>query len=221
MKNIAGHIKFNATPPQIIRTLDDRTSQAMDCPFVQLDRNLDGFNKISPFTDMPIYTFLVWANSSATIDLSFTPSHPLIPLKKLPLTIQELEKLPDTISSDKLTGLKEYLITRAKNFQNQSYCERFNIHVNELTTGLYCNYCNMILSKQVRTWVCLKCKVKAKDALAFNISSQFVIQRSKLTIIEIRRQIPQLPAKQIRKILNEEGYLSEGTTKSKRYSRRN
>lgn len=217
VKNIAGHIKFHATPPQIIRTSSDGTSQAMDCPFIQLDRNLDGFKKIFPLIEIPVYTSVVWANPSAKLEVPFAPPHPLIPLKKLPLVIQELEKNPDIFSPQQFKNFKKKVLATTVSFQNQSHCDRYGIHPKELVPGLYCSQCYSALTKKFRTWICDQCGNSSSSELFNNIFSQFMIQKSSLTIAEIRKQLPSLSAKYIRNVLNEEGYQSAGKTKSKQY----
>lgn len=217
VKNIAGHIQFNSNPPQMIRTLEGRPSQAMDCPFVQLDRNLDGFIASLPDSKLPIYTSLVWANSSTTFDLPFEAPHLFLTLKKVPLMIQELEKLPDLLSNKQFNALKKRIVQKAQSFQEQSFCDRYQINPLDLRKGLYCVECYQLLTKSIRTWICTNCKLNATQFVDVNVLSLFSIQNPQLTITDIRNHLPELQSRQVRKVLDSYGYISKGNTKSKRY----
>lgn len=217
VKNIAGHIQFNANPPQVIRTLDDRPSQAMDCPFVQLDRNVDGFTALQADNKLPIYTSLVWANTSTTFDLPFKAPHQFLTLKRVPLMIQELEKLPDLLSTKQFNALKKKIIQKTQSFQEQSFCERYQINPMVLKKGLYCLECYQRLTKSIRKWICPNCKLNATQYMDINVLSLFYIQHAQLTISDIRNHLPELQSRQVRKVLHSYGYTSTGNTKSKRY----
>ncbi|WP_369333186.1 nuclease-related domain-containing protein [Tetzosporium hominis] len=219
VKNIAGHVKFTLTPPQIIRTLPNKIPQAFDCPFTQLDRNVDGFQKLFKKLQIPVYSCVVWANPTTTFELSFQPSHPFLTRKKLPLFIQQLEKLPVSLPEENYSKLKCEILTSTKAFKEKSYCSRYQVDEKDLLPGLYCPECHTVLKKSVRTWICPTCKIQANHLVATNIFSQFTIRKSHLSVAEIKKHLPDLEGRIIRSLLLESGFKVSGYTKSQRYSR--
>lgn len=220
VKNISGHVKFNPIPPQIIRSFPEKTPQAFDCPFTQLDRNLDGFQTLFPNLRLPIYTSLVWANSSTTFDLSFNPPHPFHSIKKFPLFIQQLEKLPKIISFTEFKLLKSTILRKTKVFQEQSLCKRYQVEQQDLLAGLYCPTCHANLKKYVRTWVCKGCNKKVHNLIDVNIVSQFYIHGPELSIATIQKHLPMIGRKKIRDVLVASGYIAVGQTNSRLYNRK-
>lgn len=219
VKNIAGHVKFNLTPSQMIRTLPNKMPQAFDCPFTQLNRNLDGFQKSFKTIQLPIYTCVVWANSSTTFELSFQPPHPFLTRKELPLFIQQLEKLPNFLSQEDYSKLKDEILVSTKEFKEKSYCSRYQIDEKDLLKGLYCPDCRTPLQKSMRTWICITCKIQANHLVKVNILSQFTIRNSHLSVADIRKQLPELEGRRIRGMLLESGFKVSGYTTSQTYSK--
>lgn len=219
VKNIAGHVKFTLTPPQIIRTLPNKLSQAFDCPFTQLDRNIDGFQKLFKDLPLPVYSCVVWANSATTFELSFQPTHPLLTRKKLPLFIQQLEKLPISLSVESYSKLKYEILTSTKEFKEKSYCSRYQVDEKDLLPGLYCPECHTALKKSMRTWICPTCKIQANHLVKVNILSQFTIRNSHLSVADIRKHLPELEGRRIRGLLLESGFKVSGYTTSQTYSK--
>ncbi|XKH49619.1 NERD domain-containing protein [Chryseomicrobium palamuruense] len=220
VKNIAGHIKFNSVPAQLIRTLPETPPQAFDCPFTQLDRNLNGFSTLFPDLQLPIYTALVWANASATFDFSSQPPHTFITLKRLPLFVQQLEQLPLVLPDNEVKKLQQKIITKTQFFQEVPFSKRYRIERTELLEGLFCPTCHSALKRFVRTWVCKVCNVKAHELIALNILSQFAIHGPVLSISEIRKQLPEIGADAIRKVLLQAGYAAEGNTNARVYRKK-
>jgi len=219
VKNIAGHVKFCSHPSQIIRTLPDKTPQAFDCPFVQLDRNLDGLQKLFQNFRLPIYTCIVWANPTTTFELPFLPPHSFLTRKKLPLYIQQLQNLPVFLSEGDYLSVKEKLLLKTKEFKEKSYCSRYQVDEKDLLQGLYCPECHTALKKSIRTWICSTCKIRASHLVSLNILSQFSIRNSHLSIAEIKKHLPELELRTIRKFLLNEGFKVNGYTKSQKYSK--
>lgn len=219
VKNIAGHVKFCSHPPQIIRTLPDKIPQAFDCPFIQLDRNLDGFQKLFETLRLPIYTCVVWANPTTTFELNFKPPHSFLTRKKLPLFIQQLEKLPVLLKREDYLKMRKDITSRLPTFNELSYCTRYQVDEKDLLSGLYCPDCHTALQKSVRTWICTFCKIQANHLVGANILSQFTIRNSHLSVAEIKKHLPELEGRMIRNFLVESGFIAKGFTRSQRYSR--
>lgn len=220
VKNIAGHIEFISIPPQIIRTMSDKPPQAFDCPFTQLDRNLDGFQKLLLTIQLPVYSCLVWANTFTTFKLPFEPSHSFLSLKRIPLFIQQLEISPPSLSVAQFQALKKALISKTTRFQEQSFCKRYQVDEKDLLVGLYCPQCHSLLKKFVRTWICKGCNTKAQNLIEANILSQFYIRGPELTIAQIHKELPLLGTKKIREVLISSGYTPSGKTNARIYKKR-
>lgn len=187
VKNIKGTIRFQQYPSQIVRTLDGVT-QAMDCPFTQMTRNVLQFRKLLGNQPLPVYSAIVWANRSAVIEqLSFEAPHPLLFLKQLP---DFISKLPtEEMKGVSLQRLVKRIQSKATPFFQTNLCERFEVLPQELIKGYICLSCHQKLKLHVKTWSCSYCETLEKNHLKMNILQLFDLHRDILTGNEMKRVI--------------------------------
>lgn len=221
VKNIAGHIQFHIAPRQMVRTLDNGTVQAMDCPFTQLERNVMGLEQLLlRRKDVIIETLLIWANRSSRLSITEIPKpHNLIMMKSISLYLKTYFKGPDTLTSESVSALKTILLERTIKQRRISFCEQYQVHKTELLRGLYCRVCQNQLKKYIKSWVCPVCKIDARPQLSQNILSLFDILGGELKVNEIKDHIPELSLKQIRLILKKTGVKSRGNGRGVVYYR--
>lgn len=220
VKNISGHIRFQHNPAQIIRTYLDGLEDAMDCPFIQMDRNAKAIKQIIPSpTPLPIETCLVWANRKARLSIEKVPHpHSFIPAKALIMYLENYFEKPSIFSSQQLEQVKKHLMNSRFTSSTKSLCDKYKVESTELLKGLYCTNCFASLKKHVNTWVCPSCKVNAADQVEKNVLSQFSIVNTPIGISIIDRNLVYLTKKQIRYILKKHSVKMAGEKKSVVYS---
>lgn len=221
VKNIAGHIHFHSNPRQIVRTHENGTVQAMDCPFIQLERNLMGLKQLNlNIHNLSTDTLLIWANRSSRLTIHEIPKpHTLIMMKSISLYLTTYFKGPNSLTSEEVSLLKTILLEKTIKQRKISFCEQYDVNQTELLRGLYCSLCHNQLKKHIRSWVCPICKVDASDQLSNNILSLFDIIGGELKVEIIRKHIPELSVKHIRSILKKLGIQSRGTGRGMIYFR--
>lgn len=220
MKNISGHIRFQPNPPQIIRTTLDGSEDGMDCPFIQMDRNVKGIKQLTPSPFLsPIETCLVWANRKARLSIEKIPQpHSFIPLKALLLYLESYFEKPNTFTSQQFEAVKQHLMSVRTTNSSKSLCEKYKVEPTELLKGLYCTNCFDTLRKHVSTWVCPTCKLNASDQIDKNVLSQFPIFNKPIGIGLIEKNLEQLTKKQIRYILKKHSVKMIGVKRNVVYS---
>lgn len=215
VKNIKGSIRFQQSPAQLVRILDGAT-QAMDCPFTQMTRNVMQFKKLLGNQPLPVYSAIVWANRSAVIEqLSFDVPHPLMFLKQLP---DYISKLPtDEAEGISLQRLVKRVQSKATPFIHTNLCERYGVLPQELMRGYICLSCHEKLCLHVKTWICPSCKTQGKVYLMANIMGLFDLLGDKLTNEEIRLTIEEVSKRQMKELVNNGKLMVLGAKKNRRY----
>lgn len=221
VKNIAGHIEFHSKPRQIVRTLDNGTVQAMDCPFTQLERNVMGLKQLNlNIPNLSTQTLVVWANRSSRLSINEIPKpHTLIMMKSISLYLTSYFSGPNTLTSDEVSLLKTALLEKTIKQRKPPFCQQYQVNKLDIRKGLYCSLCHNQLKKHIRSWVCPECKVDASEQLSANILSLFDIFDSELKVEVIHEHIPELSVKQIRSILKKLGMRNRGTGRGRIYFR--
>lgn len=215
VKNIKGMIRFQQSPSQLVRTLDGVT-QAMDCPFTQMTRNVLQFKKLLGNQPLPIYTAIVWANRSAVIDpLVFDAPHPLLFFKQLP---DFISKLPtEVVAGISLQRLVQRIQSKATPFYQTNLCERFDVMPQELMTGYLCLSCYEKLRIHVKSWSCSYCGAIEKGCLKSNILLLFDLQRELLKSHDMKNVINEISWRQVRELVEEGKLEVVGARKNRKY----
>lgn len=199
VKNIKGYISFQTNPPQLIRKLNDQL-QSMDCPFIQLDRNLANFKRLLSDTSVPVYAAIVWTNRSAIIEKSTqSTSHPVLTLKQIPQYLQFL-----SLQSGKTIPIKSIsnrLLQKSSPFIKTNLCENYHVSPNELTQGLLCLDCGEILLRIERSWICRQCKARNNHMVLSNVMNLFDVLKPELSFAEIKSVLPQITKDQFKSLV--------------------
>ncbi|WP_279327663.1 nuclease-related domain-containing protein [Tetzosporium hominis] len=219
VKNIAGHIKFQRNPPQIIRTLPDGTENGMDCPFVQMERNSKAIQQIlQNYSSVNTQTCLVWANRKARLSIEGIPKpHSFIPVKSLQFYFESYFKQHDIFSNESFKMLQGQLLAKNK-VPTKSLCQQYQVAEKDLLKGMFCNKCFQSLRKQRRTWDCPICVIDANDQAEKNLMCQFSLVSSPLRIGVLQENLQHLSRKQIRLILQKNSVKSKGIKRGVLYS---
>lgn len=220
VKNIAGAIKFQTNPPQLIRTLDG-IEVGMDCPFIQLDRNVSGIRKLlTTHPSIPIHSCLVWANRKARLQIEKIPHpHNFLFSKSVGLYLESYFHQPDCLSQEDFQSLKSKLLIQMQNGPVKSLCEQYQVNMVDVVKGLHCTSCFQQLRKHARTWSCPHCKLIAKDDVERNVLSLLQINPFASSISLLQEYLPELSKKQIRSILEKKQVEVTGTKRGVLYNR--
>lgn len=199
VKNIKGSIRLQHSPAQLVRTMDGVT-QAMDCPFTQMTRNVLQFKKLLGNQQLPIYTAIVWTNRSAVIEpLLFDAPHPLLFLKQLPGFISRLPT--DEVNGLSVSRLVKQTQMKATLFRQINLCERYAINPLELTGGLQCMNCYSLARLFEKSWVCMKCKCRINTMLTENICLLFHFVGEELPLRTFQQFIPSLRSRNLKELI--------------------
>ena len=220
VKNMAGTLIFNENPPQLIRILENGQKRAFGSPAAQIERNQDLFSDWlhARGIALPIYPAIVFAYPKQIIEKA--PSNiPVLFPNSVPGFLRRLPKPHNILNSNELVVLTKELMDSHADYIPKPLCEKYNIPIDELKTGVACRNCGHIgMQRILRAWYCKNCNMKDAFAHEQAITDWFLLVGRKLTNRECRRFLHLDKPQTATRILNGMSLISEGNFKNRTYT---
>ncbi|MED1864080.1 nuclease-related domain-containing protein [Fictibacillus nanhaiensis] len=164
VKNLIGNLYFDHQYDQIVRTREGIDETFPD-PVNQVEIQKNHFSNWllrHKFPRIPIHTLVVITNPKSYIRIS--PKYgknakKIIRGRTLPNKIKEIEKLESEVILQK-RDLKRIssMLLKVHTSHNPDILKLFNIHRNEILTGVFCPNCTQVaLIRIKRNWLCASC----------------------------------------------------------------
>ncbi|WP_017382193.1 nuclease-related domain-containing protein [Paenisporosarcina sp. TG-14] len=177
IKNIKGKIYFQQNPKQLVRDLNGEIT-TYKCPEQQILRHHKKLHyllqqlKIS----IPIEKRIVFAFSSTHI---FNPPEDVKVLMGCDVSnhIDELNELPNVISTSTFNRLSKSLISLSTNYFPQALAETYPINLKDLKTGLICSECQ----NNTHQNRCPTCKISKKTLQKQAIEDWFYLCKNSIS----------------------------------------
>lgn len=220
VKNMAGTLIFKENPAQLIRILDNGQKRSFNSPAAQIERNQDLLSDWlhARGITLPISPAIVFAYPKQIIEQSPSTIPVLFP-NSVPGFLRRLPKQHTILSSHELVALTKELVDNHAGYIPKPFCEKYNIPVDELITGVTCRICGHIgMERTLRTWHCKNCNTKDAFAHEQAIIEWFLLVGRRMTNRECRRFLHLDKPQTATRILNSMSLISEGNFKNRAYS---
>ncbi|MBD7965286.1 nuclease-related domain-containing protein [Fictibacillus norfolkensis] len=171
VKNLIGNLYFDHQYDQIVRTregLDETFPDPVNQVGIQ-KKHLSHWLFRHKCPLIPIHTLVVITNPKSYIRISpkyGSNAQKIIRGRTLPSKIKEIEKLESEVILQK-RDIKRIssLLLKEHTSHNPDILKLFNIHRNEILTGVFCPNCTQItLIRIKRNWLCTRCSKTYMDA---------------------------------------------------------
>lgn len=219
MKNIAGKVRFEMNPRQMIRTLLNGQIDAFDCPGIQLEKNVMLLKEwlFDRGFDLPVYGAVVFARSS-TIFENEPPFKVLFP-SELPVYLRKIHQPGKEMDSGTFQMLARELVESHIVFNPFPVCKTYKIESKQILTGVECKQCLELGMKKVKKgWICSQCGFIDRHAHREAIIEWFMLFGGELTNRECRRFLGIDNMQTATRILNDMNLKKVGRFKSQTYS---
>lgn len=220
VKNMAGTLIFKENPPQLIRILENGQRRAFSSPAAQVERNQDLFNDwlYSRGIALPIYSAIVFAYPKQIIE-NPPANIPVLFPNSVPGFLRRFPKQHSILNSNELVALTKDIIDSHAGYIPKPLCEKYNIPIDELKTGVTCKSCGHIgMARLSRTWHCENCSANDTFAHEQAITEWFLLVGREITNRECRRFLHINKLQTATRILNGMSLISEGNFKNRTYT---
>lgn len=218
MKNIAGKVKFEKNPRQMVRTLPSGQVDAFDCPGIQLEKNAMLLKEwlFDRGFDLPVYGAVVFARSS-TIFENEPPFKVLFP-SELPVYLRKIHQPGNEMDRGTFQLLTNELIDSHVDYNPFPMCAAYQIDQKDILTGVWCKSCSLLgMKKEKRGWVCPRCGYTDRHAHREAIIDWFMLFGGELTNRECRRFLGIENAQLATRLLESLNLQSYGKNKGRTY----
>lgn len=217
VKNIAGTLRFQDTPPQLIQIKDGQI-KGYDSPAAQVERNGDlltiWFD--SRMIQLPVYRVVVLAYPKQIVEKAPAQTKLLFPNLISPY-IRSIPQDQIRLEIDTFNWLSNELVNSHVFYIPAPICETFNIPKSDIRTGVICKSCGHIgMQKTIRSWYCPNCETLDHQAFQHAIKEWFLIMGRKMTNSDCREFL-HVNRKTATRILTGMNLKSEGACKSRYY----
>jgi hypothetical protein len=217
-KNIAGTLRFQDNPPQLIQIKDGHT-KGYDSPAAQVERYGElltiwfGSRKIQ----LPIYRAVVLAYPKQIVEKAPAKTKILFPSLIAPY-IRSLPQDQIRLDIDTFNWLSNELVNNHQFYIPSPICDIYNIPRKDVCPGVICRTCGQIgMVKTIRSWYCPNCD--NHDHLAFQdaIKDWFLIMGRRMTNTDCREFL-HVDMKTATRILASMDLESEGACRNRSYA---
>jgi hypothetical protein len=217
-KNIAGTLRFQDNPPQLIQIKDGQT-KGYESPAAQVERYGElltiwfGSRKIH----LPIYRVVVLAYPKQIVEKAPAKTKILFPNLIAPY-IRSLPQDQIRLDTETFNWLSNELVNNHNFYIPSPICESHNFLRKDVRPGVICKTCGHIgMEKTIRSWCCSKCG--NYDHLAFQdaILDWFLIIGRRMTNTDCREFL-QVDMKTASRILSSMDLEIEGACRNRSYS---
>ncbi|MCP8968326.1 nuclease-related domain-containing protein [Ectobacillus ponti] len=217
VKNIAGEVYFENSFEQMIRS-SERGQEVFQNPLLQAERQawqLREWLKRNEYRDVPVEFLVVLANERSLVRAD-TKLERVIRSASLPGRIERMN-VGRHLSAEELLGLSRQLV-ESDQPADVDVLQRFLIKRGDLLTGVHCPACaGLPMQYRWRSWHCLRCGWKSKDAHVAAIHDYGLLWSSQVKNAQIRTFL-QLDCDQLtRRLLADMKLPYEGERKSRVY----
>lgn len=219
MKNIAGSVRFEDNPRQMIRTLHTGQTDSFDCPGVQLEKNSLLLKEwfFDRGFDMPVYGAVVFARSSTLFE-NRPPFKVLFP-SELPVFLRKIHQPGREMDIGTFQLLARELVDSHRDYNPFPICKTYRIPESSVMTGVECKRCKRLgMDKKKNGWNCIACGFVDRHAHREAILDWFMLFGGKLTNQECRRFLHIENFQTITRILNGMELNVEGRLKGSKYT---
>lgn len=189
-KNISGKIHFDEKTGEFYRFDDDAVKTVMEDPQIQLRKNIRflsiWFKKHK--LHLPIHGLIVF--TAKKCEFITKPSRtPICKTYQMPEMLLKIwQASPPQASAIKLTKIKKTLQTNQSSYKTIPLCKKYFIDTADLKLGVYCRSCQLhTMQRCKRSWQCMRCGERDKDAHHLAVREYFTFVGSVLTNQEFRR----------------------------------
>lgn len=218
VKNIAGSLRFEENPPQLLRTINGKMD-GFDSPAAQVERYrmfLQAWLH-NHGIHIPIYGAVVLAYPKQIVEKA--PHHTKILFPNLiPQYIHTLSQQPSQLETEQLDRLSMELLSRHQDFIPAPICETYDIVKDDIIKGVICQECNYVgMKKLPRTWFCPGCNSYDAAAHEHAIKDWFILFGGKMTNRDCRDFLQLKNAQASTRILRSMQMQSEGSFRNRSY----
>jgi len=219
IKNIAGSLRFEQNPRQLIRTLPSGQTDAFDCPGIQLEKNVMLLKEwlVDRGFTIPVYGAIVFARSS-TIFENDPPCKVLFPAE-LPVYLRKIHQPGTEMDWGTFQLLAHELMGSHKDYNPFPMSKTYRIDPSRIRTGLHCKKCLTLgMKKAKKGWICLKCEFVDRHAHREALVDWFMLIGGELTNRECRRFLEIDNAQLATRLLESANLQVKGKNKGRTYS---
>ncbi|MYL71498.1 hypothetical protein GLW00_11565 [Halobacillus litoralis] len=211
VKNYKGGLHFDLDQQKLIRTIEGKSEIFQD-PFIQVELQkfqLNRWIKRSGFPSIPIYSFIVIANSNASLTFQgedLSKRKRVIFVKQLPThltTFIESFKGENVWTDDHLNEFSSR--TKAEYIPyDLNVMKQYGISKDELNRGAPCPSCRILgMIRRRDHWLCGQCGTKSKDAHLHLLRDHQLLIGDTITNAEFRASAGICSVKVARTLLNQ------------------
>lgn len=224
-KNHTGDLFLDTPLNQLIQTKGE-SIEVYPCPILQAQRQqfeLQKWLQSHNFPNLPVEYIVVFTHKKA-----FLKTHPgnssifnqICKSADIKNRVEKLDKLLsiEQISEKELKKLGKSLLNNHQHIWSYTLLDEYKIHKGHVITGVQCPNCNKFGMKyHKRSWVCLKCHARSKNAHELAIRDYFILIKSTITNIELRRFLHLPSARVANRILSSLNLRYSGEKKARVY----
>lgn len=225
VKNYKGELQFDLDHRKLIRTTEGKSEIFQD-PFVQVELQkfqLQRWIQRSGFPSIPIYSFIVIANSNASLTFQGEDRNKrkrVLLVKQLPTHLtafMEGFKGEDVWSDDYLNEFSAQIKSEYTPYDSD-VMKQYGISKDELIWGAPCPSCRLLgMIRRRDHWLCGRCGSKSKDAHLHLLRDHQLLIGDTITNAEFRKIAGVKTEYIARKLLNECCTPNFGRTRNRKY----
>ncbi len=220
VKNVSGSLCLNSDIHQLTRTSNGKEDTFPD-PILQIERQQMQLSKwIESYSSkLPIEAFVLFTNKSAILHLKNDKDSERI-LKSEGL-LSRFNMMEQRYSEEKINSATLHLIAsqmvREHTDVHQNILGAFGIRESELLSGVHCQACTGKLVWKRRTWECISCFLKSKDAHIQALQDYACLRHAYISNREARAYLHIDSEHIVKRMLVNLGGKKIGATKSRKY----
>lgn len=215
----AGKVDFNEDLGKTVRTTHELETKMFDCAVDQVDRTVQGLNKVlyELEINLPVFPIIVMANPQAIVvrkpknlQLNYT--------KQLPRKIRMLLQRQQEQANVQIEEIYEKLMKSAHKRTYLPLCQRYGISMQDLRKGVLCNQCNLpIVRKKWHSWKCENCERPLHKIAEDSLLDWFYLVDGQITNRAAREFFELENARQTNYFLTKANLMKKGHARGRYY----
>ncbi|WLR47902.1 nuclease-related domain-containing protein [Halobacillus litoralis] len=226
VKNYKGELHFDLDQRKLIRTIEGKSEIFQD-PFVQIELQtfqLQRWLKRSGFPSIPISSFIVIANSNASLKfqgVDLSKRKRVMFVKQLPTHLtgfMESFEGKNVWADDHLNEFSTRIKSEYASYDSD-VMKQYGITKEQLIWGVPCPYCRMLgMARRRDHWLCERCGSKSKDAHLHLLKDHQLLIGDTITNAEFSASTGIRSAKVARTLLNQCCTHNNRHSKARKYT---
>ncbi|MRG87393.1 nuclease-related domain-containing protein [Salinibacillus xinjiangensis] len=224
-KNISGHLLFDDTFKQLIRTKDDGTREVFPDPLQQVKHQKFQFHnwlKEHKFPNIPLEHLVVMTNPNCILKTTNPESVYVKKVLHSTYLLEKIEQIQQSYIKEAATNKQIHNLSKRLMKRNEpedpDFFDKFNMVKSELIPGVQCPSCSTSpMFRKNGKWQCPQCPTSSRDAHMQALIDYSLLIDNSLTNREARKYLQIESPTVSYKILRSLNTQYQGSTKSRVY----